>query len=61
MFYETSVLLEAKVLEKEYFSRLERLWDSPPLSQRKQIEALTEQLKSDGIICSRYDFIEAVP
>ena len=42
MFYETSVLLEAKVLEKEYFSRLERLWDSLPLSQRKQIEALTE-------------------
>lgn len=52
---------DAQKQEKIFFSRLERLWELLPSTQRTEIEKLVDGFQENGAIVSVYNFLEAVP
>lgn len=54
----SELFFESQALGKNYFSVLDRAWTHFPKSKQKEIEELIASLKSDGAICTVYDFVK---
>lgn len=52
-------LIEVKEMEKRHFYSLQLRWNSLDEQQKRLIEELEVQMKSQGALCSRYDFLPA--
>lgn len=54
----SELFFESQALGKDCFSILDRAWGHLPKARQKEIEELIASLKSDGAICTVYDFIK---
>ena len=54
----SELFFESQALGKDYFPILGRAWNTLQKSKQKEIEELIASLKSDGAICTVYDFIK---
>lgn len=55
---DSNLILECQALEENYFSRLDRAWDVLPKARREEIKEIVASLRSEGAICTVYDFIK---
>lgn len=54
----SNLVLACQALEENFFSRLDRAWGVLPKVQQDEIKEIVASSKSEGAICTVYDFIK---